>query len=497
MLKVYIYITLVLLSIVGCGGGGGDTSTFVPPTVEESSETNVTTPNKEKIELEITPVSRKEAIKLLRQASFTSYEKDIAFIEQNGANIWIEKQLNTIGDLDNKSDDKYGFLESMTRFLNKHDPATYPTTLFNDPFSSYPETQESNRWRIFERSIWWQKALHNEDQLRQRVAYALSQVLVLSKADSGHLNDRGEAAAHYYDILLEHAFGNYGDLLKKVSMNASMADYLTFLASSKADEKLGTAADENYARELMQLFSIGLYELNNDGTKKLNAKGLPIAIYTQEDVSQMARVFTGWALSSNNYEITYKEDGRKVMNRNNIYKDTHNYVHSFILPIRSFNNGEYHDYGEKKILNETIPAGLTPKEDIYKAIDILMENPNIAPHICRELINRLVTSNPTAQYMSRVVSVFNDNGSGEKGDLKATVRAILTDVEARENSSLVSYGKVDEYVVLTTHYLSSLHVKPLPVIYYQNKGDSTFTEIENRYWLTFDTQYFHQLPFCQ
>ena len=433
-------------------------------------------------------ISRQKAIKLLRQASFGSYEAQIDDVMVRGEEAWIDKQLNMIGDLDKLDDKKFGYLESMTRFLHKNDPYTYPKSLFSNPFDAYPETTDSLRLSVFNRSIWWQKAFHNEDQLRQRVAYALSQLVVVSRDGSGHLGFRGEAAAHYYDILVEHSFGNYGDLLLDVSMNATMADYLTFLGSSKENNETGTAPDENYARELMQLFSVGLYELNDDGTKKLDDEDFPIPTYTQDDVSEMARVFTGWALSSNDYRTHYEDGTRIKLNRNNSYSDTHNYAHSFILPIRDEFAGEYHDYESKTILGQIISSGLTPKEDIKAAVDILMANDNIGPHVCRELINRLVTSNPTPQYMSDVVSVFNDNGKGEKGDLKATIREILTHSEARNVSLSNTYGKVDEFMLLTTHYLSSLNVKALPLFYYLG------TEMKDTYWFTPDTQYYHQVP---
>ena len=437
--------------------------------------------------------SRASAIRLLRQAAFVSDESHIASIIKDGEIAWINKQLNMEGDLDRTDDKKYGYLESMTRFLHENNPTKYPTSLYNNPFDAYPEDKDALRLRVFNRSIWWQKALHNEDQLRQRVAYALSQLIVVGTDGSGHLGFRGEAAAHYYDILVDHAFGNYGDLLKKVSMNATMASYLTYVASSKDNNVTGTAPDENYARELMQLFSVGLYELNDDGTKVLT-NNLPTPVYTQEDVSQMAKVFTGWALNSSNMGNGDKDDTR-MQKRNQKYTDTASYAHSYILPIRSHNGGEFHDSTEKTVLKETIQAGLSPEADIDRAIEILMTNKNIGPHVCRELINRLVTSNPSKKYMKDVVAVFNgtDNESGKKGDLKATIKAILTHAEARDEQSSVAHGKVDEFTLLTTHYLSSLNIKPLPLTYYTNIENEKKTEMKNVYWFTPDTQFYHQV----
>ena len=411
------------------------------------------------IEKKDAKVSRLAAIKLLRQASFTSFEPQIQDIMMNGDIAWIDKQLEIVGDLDDPSDDKYGFLESLTRWMHVDKPAEYPESIFSDPASGFPETKDNTRYTIFSRSLWWEKSLHNEDQLRQRVAYALSQILV---AGNG-VNTRGETLSHYYDILVKNAFGNYRDLLKDVTMTPMMSRYLTFLTSSKENNVTGTAPDENYARELMQLFTVGLYEQDEFGIKQRDAYGFRIPIYTQDDVSELARVFTGWTLSSNHYD----GDGR-----NNKYFDDKRYAHSFILPIRSFD--EYHDFGAKIVLGETIVADLTPEQDIDRALDILMQNPNIGPYVCRELINRLVTSNPTPAYMGRVVAAFNST-NGVKGDLKATVRAILTDDEARLASTSASYGKVDEYAVLTTHYLSSINIKPYPNV---DLGDRS----KSKYW---------------
>ncbi|RLC28453.1 MAG: hypothetical protein DRH37_09470, partial [Deltaproteobacteria bacterium] len=314
------------------------------------------------------------------------------------------------------------------------------------------------------------------------------QLIVVGLEGSSHLGMRGEGGAHYYDILAKHAFGNYGDLLKEVSVNPIMADYLTYVASSKDNNVTGTAPDENYARELMQLFSVGLYELNDDGTKVLDGNNLPTPIYTQDDVSEMARVFTGWALSSDNYEEKKNTD----------YHNNQTYQHSYIMEIRDDFASEYHDFESKTVLKKTISAGLTPKEDIDRAIDILMENKNTGPHICRELINRLVTSNPSKKYMKDVVGVFNSGkynkkGSGRKGDLKVTIEAILTHDEARK-TSFNTKGKVDEFMLLTTHYLSSLNVKPLPEMSYTGTIDNLTTVMEDVYWFTPETQYYYQVP---
>ncbi len=423
--------------------------------------------------------SRLNAIKLLRQSSFTSYETQIDEVMINGEIAWIKKQLSTIGDLDDPNDDKYGYLDSLTRMLNKIDSATYTQAVVDNPFTKFPEYDTPNANSIFSRSIWWQKALHNEDQLRQRIAYALSQLVVASQDGSASFTYRGESLANYYDILVRNSFGNYRKLLKDVTMSASMAEYLTYIGSSK--ENNSTAPDENYARELMQLFTIGLYELNDDGTKKLNANDSAIPIYTQDDVSEMARVFTGFSLGFN--------EGISPTFRNTRYTDAYHYAHSWLLPIQVQSHHEkFHDYKEKTVLGQSIAADLSPEAGIDRAIDILMSNNNMAPHVCRSLISRLVTSNPTPEYMTRVVKVFNDNGAGVKGDLKATIRAILTDKEAREKATSNSFGKVDEYNLVTTHYMSAFKIKAPTTRKIAN------TDFKDKYWIAQNTQYYHQSP---
>lgn len=438
------------------------------------------------IAIERESIKRADAIKLLRQASFISDENSISYIIENGYESWIDKQLNTIGDLDNTNDDKYGYLESLLRFLHKTNSTRYPESIIADPYANLEEYPDSTRFQIFSKSIWWQKALENEDQLRQRVTYALSQLLVVSKESpaGGALNMRGEALAHYYDILAKNAFGNYRDLLKEVTLSPAMPYYLTFIGSSKENSTTGTAPDENYARELMQLFTIGLYELNLDGTKKLGENSNPIPTYTQEDVSQLAKVFTGWDWQS-----------RKVQGDSGFYHtgygSTNYYAHSLVVPIKF--TSEYHDFGEKLVLGQSIAAGLSGEADIDRVIDILMSNPNMAPLVSKHLIMRMVTSNPTPAYVKRVSSVFNNNGQGVKGDLRATVRAILIDPEARGLYSVDNFGKVEEFTLATTHFFSNFNIKPLPYFTFFMRSTPTLTSrFENTYWFSPTTQFFPQ-----
>jgi hypothetical protein len=460
--------------------------------------------------------TRKQALRLLRQSAFVSKEEDIEFIRLFGDKAWIKKQLALPSDLDEPIpvdpldpidplkpvepvEKKYGYLDSLLQLLNQANPSRYAKDIISDPYNNLEEYEDKDRFKFLTQSVWWQKALHNEDQLRQRVAYALSQLLVISDSSpaGAALNHRGESIATYYDILLKHSLGNYRTLLKEVSLSSAMSYYLTYVGNKKADGK--SAPDENYARELMQLFTIGLYELNLDGTQKLSDdKSLPIPAYTQEDVSQLARVFTGWDWQDRDATAKYGSTS---------YRD-----HSLTVPIEF--NAAYHDFGQKKVLGKTIASGLQAGKDIDAALDILFSNPNIAPHVSKHLIMRLVTSNPTPAYVERIATVFNDNGEGVKGDLKATVEAILTDPEARDPASRIkalqelaaknpdplkseindNFGKVDEFLLATTHFLSAFNVRPLPVWTYWNPNPlSKRVQLLNSYWFT-PKAYYPQVP---
>ena len=270
------------------------------------------------------------------------------------------------------------------------------------------------------RYAWWNNFRYGEDLLRQRVALALSEILILS--DQSQLVNSPHGIAAYYDILTRNAFGNYKDILTEVTYNPSMGFYLSHINNPRTIEEENVLPDENYAREIMQLFSIGLFELNQDGTRKIDPQtGLFIPTYDNDDITGLAKVFTGLS-------------GSAYANENN----TNPVV--FGLPYQAYNPTVpmqmyplWHEPGEKKIVGDfTIPAGFSGDEDIEMAIDHLFNHENVGPFLSNLLIQRLVKSNPTPNYIERVATVFNDNGSGIRGDMEATIRAILTDQEALE-----------------------------------------------------------------
>lgn len=258
-------------------------------------------------------------------------------------------------------------------------------------------------------SVWLQHALTAEDQLRQRVAFALSQILVVSSKEPP-LAKYGDGLAWYYDILLKHSFGNYRDLLQDVTLSPAMGVYLSMQGNRKANPRKNTFPDENYAREVMQLFSIGLYQLDITGQALLDDHGQKIPSYQQGDVENLARVFTGWDIAEN------KRYGHSRSGRYDTFMEL---------------NPRQHDYGAKVLFGQPIAAELSAKKELEISLDLLFNHPNVGPFISRQLIQRLVSSNPSPAYVARVAKVFNDNGKQVRGDLGAVVQAILLDVEAR------------------------------------------------------------------
>lgn len=331
-----------------------------------------------------------------------------------------------------------------------------------EPALLLPETQQMfhdiNAWRLsqgldsselFDRVDfrhfnygWWSLNMRNDDLLRQRLAYALSQILVISF--NSDLTDSGDGVADYYDIFVRNAFGNYRDILFDVTMHPTMGYYLSHLNNPRSVPEENIHPDENYAREIMQLFSIGLYELNEDGSRKKDNNGNNIPTYDQEDITELAKVFTGLGVSD-------------VME--NMYVDTASfgigiYLAISTLPMRMYE--EWHEPGQKTILGDhVIPAGQSGMEDIQDAIDIIFNHPNVGPFIARRLIQQLVKSNPSPGYISRVTAAFNDNGEGVRGDMLAVAKAILLDDEARSCESTqvdVNNGKLVEPFLRYTHF---------------------------------------------
>lgn len=300
---------------------------------------------------------------------------------------------------------------------------------------------------------WWKNSISGNDQLRQRVAAALVEILVLS---ANGLVDRSDAIAHYYDTLLDDSFGNFRTLLQDVTLTPGMGQYLNMLLNDKPDLSVGRGPNENYAREIQQLFSIGLYRMWPDGSLMLDSTSSPIPTYSQREIVGVAHVFTGWDygydgpfLNSLSSPVTWTRPMREVPARHD--SGTKRILNNEVLPGISTLGGQSLDPNSTIIstqYNDPVFQAL-PAQELNAVHDQLFNHPNTGPFICRQLIQRLVTSNPSRDYLYRVVQVFNNNGSGVRGDMQAVIKAILLDYEARSGTVQVqpAFGKQREPMI--------------------------------------------------
>ena len=300
--------------------------------------------------------------------------------------------------------------------------------------------------------LWFRKVMIEDDQLRQRMTWALSQIMVVS--DNGALLEFPFAIADFQDTLARNAFGNYRKLLEDVTLHPAMGLYLSMLGNQRAEPGTNLRPDENYAREMMQLFSIGLVELNLDGSVRRDSSGQPIPTYNQEIIGGFARVFTGWGWGCAGFVINA---GRACTQTDWRAFDP--------WPVQNFNSAKpmelypgFHENGSKKVLSYsgvTLPGGVIPANqggvrDLKDALDNVFNHPNVGPFISKQLIQKLVTSNPSPAYIQRVAEKFNNDGRGTRGNLEAVIKAILLDPEARDVSSGAAAGKVKEPLLRLT-----------------------------------------------
>jgi uncharacterized protein (DUF1800 family) len=298
----------------------------------------------------------------------------------------------------------------------------------------------------------WASAARAPDQLRKRTAFALHQILMVSQADS-NLYHHSRAYAAYMDVLNKHAFGNFRNLLEDIALSPAMGIYLSHMRNRKEDPASGRMPDENFARELMQLFTIGLHELNSDGTVVRNAAGQPVETYNNADVMALARVFTGWSWAFPDAQMTdsnFRWGGPNYSAAADTGID--------LLPMKPYPT--QHSSAEKRLFAGkpwavTIAANGTARSDLKTALDTLFNHPNVGPFIGRQLIQRLVSSNPSPAYVGRVAAVFANNGAGVRGDLGAVVRAIVLDSEARA-SPAGGAAKLREPVLRVSHWMRAL-----------------------------------------
>ena len=308
--------------------------------------------------------------RFLEQAAFGPTPADLAHVKQIGFDAWLTEQFNT------------------------------PETQIVIPASSSAAQQQ-----------YLSRLSQARDQLRQRVANALSQIIVISM----NKNIYPDEIVPYLQILSKNAFGNYRTLLGDISVSSQMGKYLDLARSIKPG--VGGGANENYARELTQLFSVGIYLLNADGTQQLDAQNKPIPAYNQIAIQQIALALTGWQYLNNAWE-------------------------DFSAPMEPYDLN--HDMTQKTFLGCTLPANQTTVQDMNGTLDCLFKHPNTGPFLATRLIRSLVTSNPSAAYIQRIATVFNDDGAGARGNLRAVVRAILLDSEARNDAATPTAGRLKD-----------------------------------------------------
>jgi len=327
-------------------------------------------------------------------------------------------------------------LASQQSFINlRHDAwidqeMARPASLQLPFLRALPRPQNLGQLQTGRVDIWFRNVLTGSDQLRQRVAFALSEILVVSQ--QGALVTAPYGLGDFYDVLARNAFGNYRQLMDEVTLHPAMGEYLSMAGNEKPNPALNIRPDENYAREVMQLFSIGLIELNDDGSARLDAQNQAIATYSQEIIEGFAHVFTGWHFAgSPSFQQARRTDDNQT------------------IPMQLYPS--FHDTGPKMLLNGVVlPAGQTGEQDLSDALDNIFNHPNVGPFLAIRLIQRLVTSNPSPGYVDRVASIFNDNGSGVRGDLGGVVRAILMDDEARPDMPMELDGKIKEPIIRLT-----------------------------------------------
>ena len=340
---------------------------------------------------------------------------------------------------------------------------------FNMPGMSYTAYLDSQRVRTSNNKAtdemsyeaFWQHWLQGADQLRARVAFAWSQIMVISNVAP---DLRPYAMAAYMDVLVRNAFGNYRTLLEEVTLHPAMGYYLNMVESEKDNAAKAIHPNENYAREVLQLFSIGLAELNVDGTAKTSG-GKAIPTYGEPEVKGFAKAFSGWTFASQN-----------PANANQFHNADQNLESNWTTRMRPF--ASMHSPEAKTLLRGTVlPGGQTPQQDMKDALDNIFSHPNVGPFIGRQLIQKLVTSNPSRDYIARVAAVFNDNGTGVRGDLKAVVAAVLLDPQARLDPAQqpANSGKQREPVVRFATFLRALGAvskNGINNIHYLNNADN-------------------------
>ncbi len=414
---------LFVAVLAACGGGGAgdatgpgastDTGSGSGTAGSDAGGTGTAAPGEHPAA--VLPASRADARRFLTQATFGPTEAEVDHLMKVGYGAWIDEQFAKPQKLHR------GYWDAENKAIKKLDA---------NRSAGSREVLDS----------FYQQALNGDDQLRQRVAFALSEIFVVSMAADGLGGDKGQGVAGYLDMLGRNAFGNYRTLIEDVSRHPMMGIYLSHLRNAKEDRAKGRVPDENFAREVMQLFSIGLYQLNADGSPKLDLAGQPIETYGPKDIAGLAKVFTGWSWDGpDTGDGRYYGWGAEWADPARYYTSMQGYT-------------QFHSISEKRFLGAKVPAQTRadPYASLEVAMDTLAAHPNVGPFLGKQLIQRLVTSNPSPAYVGRVAAAF-----GAKGDMKAMIRAVLLDPEARDAKIAAgkTYGKLREPVLRLTALL--------------------------------------------
>ena len=406
-------ISLVSSQLISCGGGSENQEVVEPPPAVIIDPPPPPPPD------DLIYSQAEQVARFLNQSTFGATLSEIEALTDESLSLWYKNQLSL--------------------------PPSYLLPVV-DELAALTIDDEINSLELSATTIgFWRHAISADDQLRQRVAFALSEILVVSNGGGDRLTEFPTAVAYYQDLLIEHAFGNYRDLLDVVTYSPAMGFYLTYLGSKKADPQTGRMPDENYARELLQLFTIGVIELNSDGSPRLNEQGNPIETYNNDDITGLAKVFTGLNINAQAQERSTKEAAATPME---------------VFP-------EYHSLDEKSFLGTTIAENTEAEQSITLALDHIFAHANVAPFLAEQLIQRLVMSNPSEAYIARVANVFDLGefalpngdivGDGRRGDLAATTAAILFDEEAQMIQGSDG-GKLREPILRFTHWARAFNV---------------------------------------
>jgi uncharacterized protein (DUF1800 family) len=406
--------------IAGCGGGGSSGSAA---TGSAAATSNLPTTSTSSTPVATAAPSSTDAARFLDQATFGVTASDVAHVQSVGFTSYIAEQLSAP-------------MSQYTGF--SYTPHTAPATCKYDAATPTDASSICSRdqYSLFQvQRQFFTHALSDPDQLRQRVAFALSQIFVVSGTEVYE----AYGMADYQNLLLNDAFGNFRTLLQDVTLSPAMGHYLDMANNAKTNTTSGTEPNQNYGREVLQLCTIGLYELNADGSQKLDSSGAPIPTYDEDVVAGFSAVFTGWTFAP-------------LAGATSKWTNPINYDGAMVA------FADQHQPGTKMLLDGLVtPANQSPEQDLATALDDIFNHPNVGPFIGKQLIQHLVTSNPSPAYVARVAAVFADNGNGVRGDMGAVVRAILTDSEARGDAPAASnFGHLREPALFITSGMRSL-----------------------------------------